>query len=44
MASAIFGATTVPQLEHALKSVEVTLSEEVLREINAAHRAHPMPY
>ena len=44
MASAIFGATTVPQLEHALKSVEVTLSEEVLREIDAAHRAHPMPY
>jgi aryl-alcohol dehydrogenase-like predicted oxidoreductase len=44
MASAIFGATTVPQLEHALKSVEVTLSEEVLREIDAAHRANPMPY
>ncbi len=44
MASAIFGATTVPQLEHALKSVEVTLSDEVLAEIDAVHRAHPMPY
>ncbi|MEL0437017.1 aldo/keto reductase [Phycobacter sp. K97] len=44
MASAIFGATTVPQLEHALRSVEVTLTDDVLAEIDAAHRAHPMPY
>ncbi|MBY6136990.1 aldo/keto reductase [Leisingera sp. XS_AS12] len=44
MASAIFGATRLSQLEHALKSVEVELSQEVLDEINAAHRAHPMPY
>lgn len=44
MASAIFGATTVPQLEHALSSVEVTLTDDVLAEIDAAHRAHPMPY
>lgn len=44
MASAIFGATRLPQLEHLLKSVEVALSQEVLDEINAAHRAHPMPY
>lgn len=44
MASAIFGATHLPQLEHLLKSVEVELSQEVLDEINAAHRAHPMPY
>lgn len=44
MASAIFGATTMPQLEHALKSVEVSLSDDVLAEIDAAHRAHPMPY
>ncbi|MDE4133825.1 aldo/keto reductase [Phaeobacter sp. QD34_3] len=44
MASAIFGATTVPQLEHALRSVEVTLTPEILEEIDAAHRAHPMPY
>ena len=44
MASAIFGATTLPQLEHVLKSVDVELSQEVLDEINATHRVHPMPY
>ena len=44
MASAIFGATRMDQLEHALGSVEVSLSDEVLEEIGAAHRAHPMPY
>ncbi len=44
MASAIFGATTIEQLDRALGSVEVTLSDEVLEEINMAHQAHPMPY
>ncbi len=44
MASAIFGATRLAQLSHALGSVEVTLSDEVLDEIDAAHRAHPMPF
>ena len=44
MASAIFGATTMEQLDRALTSVEVTLSDEVLAEIDQAHRAHPMPY
>jgi len=44
MASAIFGATKQAQLEHALKSVELELSAEVLEEISRAHRAHPMPY
>ena len=44
MASAIFGATTQPQLKHALGSVDVQLSDEVLQEIDQAHRAHPMPY
>ncbi|QBF31154.1 aldo/keto reductase [Thalassococcus sp. S3] len=44
MASAIFGATKMEQLDRALSSVEVTLSEEVLDEIDTAHRAHPMPY
>ena len=44
MTSAIFGATTSEQLERILGSVEVTLSEEVLADIDAAHRAHPMPY
>jgi aryl-alcohol dehydrogenase-like predicted oxidoreductase len=44
MATAIFGATRLAQLEHILKSPQVELSDEVLGEINAAHRAHPMPY
>lgn len=44
MASAIFGATTMDQLEVALASVDVVLSEEVMGEIDKAHRAHPMPY
>ena len=44
MASAIFGATTFEQLEVALASVDVTLSDEVMQEIAAAHKAHPMPY
>lgn len=44
MASAIFGATRMDQLDIALGSVEVTLSDEVLQEIDTAHRAHPMPY
>ena len=44
MASAIFGATHMDQLEHALASVEVELGEEVLADIAAAHKAHPMPY
>lgn len=44
MASAIFGATTMDQLEVALKSTELVLSDTVLAEITAAHKAHPMPY
>ncbi|WP_164660956.1 aldo/keto reductase [Tropicibacter sp. Alg240-R139] len=44
MASAIFGATRMEQLEHVLGSVDVELSQDVLDEVNAAHRAYPMPY
>ncbi len=44
MASTIFGATRMAQLEHALASVGVKLSDEILEEIDAAHRAHPLPY
>ncbi len=40
----IFGATTPAQLELALGSGDVTLSEEVLEEIDHIHRDHPMPY
>jgi len=44
MGSAIFGATTPDQLARALGSVEVSLSDEVLADIDTAHRAYPMPY
>ena len=42
--SAIFGATTLDQLEHLLAGYEVELAPEVLKDIDAAHRANPMPY
>ena len=41
---AILGATTSDQLAHILSGLEVTLSDEVLAEINTTHRAIPMPY
>lgn len=44
MTSAIFGATRMDQLEHALASVELTLPRAILEEIDAAHKSHPMPY
>ncbi|MGO4915816.1 aldo/keto reductase [Pseudogemmobacter sp. W21_MBD1_M6] len=44
MASAIFGATDVDQLARVFGSVDVVLGQEVLDEINIAHKAHPMPY
>jgi aryl-alcohol dehydrogenase-like predicted oxidoreductase len=43
MASAIFGATTQAQLVQVLGTVDVTLSDEVLTDIQTVHRAHPMP-
>ena len=42
--SAIFGATTLDQCRHALDGAGLRLSDEVLADIDAAHRAHPMPY
>lgn len=44
MCSAIFGATSLAQLKVALGSADLTLSDDVLAEIDAAHRGHPMPY
>lgn len=44
MASVIFGATTLPQLDHALGAAGIVLSQEVMDEIASAHRAHPMPF
>ncbi|MFP4451361.1 MAG: aldo/keto reductase [Rhodosalinus sp.] len=44
VASAIFGATRLAQLEHALGAAEVVLSDELLAALDEVHRAHPMPY
>ena len=44
MCSVIFGATNMAQLDLALSAADVTLSDEVIAEIDVAHRAHPMPY
>ncbi|WP_171174352.1 aldo/keto reductase [Ruegeria sp. HKCCD8929] len=44
MMSAIFGATTLAQLEHLPGAVDVELTSDVVAEIDAVHRAHPMPY
>jgi aryl-alcohol dehydrogenase-like predicted oxidoreductase len=40
----IFGATTPDQLRTALGSAAVTLPRDVLDAIDAAQRAHPMPF
>ncbi len=40
----IIGATSEAQLATALGAADVTLSAEVLAEIEAAHKAHPMPF
>ncbi len=44
IASSIFGATTMAQLDLALGAADITLSDAVMDEIATAHRAHPMPY
>ena len=44
MASSIIGATSTEQLATVLGTTEITLGDDVLAEIDAAHRAHPMPY
>ncbi len=44
MGSIIFGSTTMEQLKVCLGAADLELSDEVLDDINAAHRAHPMPY
>ncbi|SEW25584.1 Predicted oxidoreductase [Cognatiyoonia koreensis] len=42
--SAIFGATTSDQLAHLLEAKDLTLDADLIAEIDAAHRANPMPY
>ena len=44
VASSIFGATTLAQLEHLLGAADITLSEDLLQDLNVTHKAHPMPY
>jgi aryl-alcohol dehydrogenase-like predicted oxidoreductase len=44
MASVIFGATSAEQLELIIAGADLVLSDEVLADIDLAHRAHPMPY
>ncbi|MEX5727158.1 aryl-alcohol dehydrogenase-like predicted oxidoreductase [Rhodovulum iodosum] len=40
----IVGATSTAQLDTALGAADVTLSDAVLTDIAAAHKAHPMPF
>lgn len=42
--SAIFGATTLEQLEHLLPVADLVLSDEVLQALDDVNRAHPLPY
>ncbi len=42
--SAIFGATTSAQLSQILAGKDLVLSDDVIGDIEAAHKAHPMPY
>lgn len=42
--SAILGATTTAQLEHALKAQDMVLSQELVEAIDDLNRAHPLPY
>jgi aryl-alcohol dehydrogenase-like predicted oxidoreductase len=44
MGAIIFGATSLAQLEVILGAVDLDLSEEVISDIDKAHRGHPMPY
>ena len=44
MTSVIFGATDMDQLGTALGAADLTLSDAVMEALDAAHRAHPMPY
>ena len=40
----IIGATSLAQLETVLGAGDITLGEDALTEISAAHRAHPNPF
>lgn len=42
--SAIFGATTLAQLDHLLAGEGLVLTDEVVSELNAYYRSNPMPF
>lgn len=42
--SPIFGATDMDQLRHVITGKDLKLTDEVMAELDAAHKAHPMPY
>jgi aryl-alcohol dehydrogenase-like predicted oxidoreductase len=42
--SSIFGATTLDQLKRILGAADLTLSDELLGDIEQLHYAHPMPF
>ena len=44
MASSIIGATSIEQLETILGAADLVLSDEVMTDIQAAFRKHPLPY
>ncbi len=44
MGTVIFGASKLEHLETALASADLTLSDQVLNDITAAHKLHPMPF
>jgi len=44
MASVIFGATSLPQLENSLKAIDLHLSDETMARIDETHKSHPMPF
>ncbi|AYD00401.1 aldo/keto reductase [Neorhizobium sp. NCHU2750] len=43
MTAAIIGATSIEQLKADIGSADITLSDEVMKEIAAVHRDYPMP-
>lgn len=43
MASTIIGATTMQQLEENIGAADVTLSEEILTDVQAVYRQYPVP-
>ena len=42
--SNIIGATSMEQLKTNIASIDITLSQEVINDINEAHRQFPMVY